>query len=522
MIIQMNKKTKVLLIVIITILVSILAFCQIYPLVIKNPPKDFKPIEISEAKSKPDINMTLSYLYNVSREKHPNGSEANYKVRDYIVSCLNEIKVQYDIQSVNLDEEFFIKDGKRIKENLEDIKSKYYKYLLKKARNKNIDDLMKNEFNYNSFDEFYTKEILNGKSIDEQVEEIISENKEKYKNHTLNNIIVKLGSTNNENAKDIVLVAHYDSALESYGAGDDGVCVASLLETIRCTKDEKFKNNVYIVFTDGEERNFWGAYELIEYKGFNPSLFINFDNSGNSGRLVLYHYNNYAAVKQYFSEIKNECSYSFANDILYDTENNSPDNMFVQAECSDAFVFDKNGYNTLDFALTGNSFYYHSSRDNFSNIDVKTLNNMTKSMIEMVKYYGNNDILLTQKENNIHFNLLNGVVISIDKNIYIILSIMLIIVDLIYIGILFKQHKKIWKKIFTILCVLGAIITLIVFKCFSFAFLIPPMIMLILEFIKNKKIKEITSIVLYELYLFVLVQPIFMIIQFMLWSGFGH
>lgn len=509
----MNKKIKILLIIIITIIVGIISYCQIYPLFIKNPSNDFKPIEILDAKNEPDIDMMLSYVYNISKEKHPVGTNSNYIVMDYITSCLDNMNVEYDIQRIDLDETFFIKNGNRTKEELERKKNDYYIQLQNKSKNNNVDELVRKELGYNSFDEFYSKEILNGESIDSLVQKKINEDIIKYKNQSLNNIIVKLGASNDKTAKNIVLVAHYDSEENSYGAGDDGICVSSLLETIRCNNCNNFMNNIYVVFTDGEEKNYWGAYELIENIDINPDLLINFDNSGNSGKLVLYHYSNSNIAKQYFEAVANECSYSFSNDILYNKNSN-----FYQGDCSDAFVFVEKKYATLDFAITGNPYYYHSSKDNFYNIDVNTLNNMTKSMMTIVQYYSNNKIELEKDSNNLHFNIMNGVMISINKTIYTVISIVLICIVFIYIIIMFKKHDKLWKKILSVLCLTGAILTLSIFKYFSCIASVPIIIMIIVEFIKNKKIKELTSLILLEFYLFVVLQPIMMLSQFIIWS----
>ncbi len=156
----MNKKIKVLSVFLLTIFVIVLAYCQIYPLYIINPSKNFEPISMADAKEMPDNNMTLSFLYNISKEKHPMGSEANYRVRDYIISCLSEMNVQYNVQTIDLDTDFFDKVETRTKTQLENKKNKYYEFLKNKAGNKSVDEFINNELGYDSFDSFYLNEIL--------------------------------------------------------------------------------------------------------------------------------------------------------------------------------------------------------------------------------------------------------------------------------------------------------------------------------------------------------------------------
>ncbi len=67
----MNKNKKLLLIILITIIVGIIGFIQVMPIVLEKPNKDFSPININQANNSQDNNMTLSFLYNITKEKHP-------------------------------------------------------------------------------------------------------------------------------------------------------------------------------------------------------------------------------------------------------------------------------------------------------------------------------------------------------------------------------------------------------------------------------------------------------------------
>ena len=129
----------------------ILGYIQVKPLFKNTPSENFKPINISEANlNKQDKNMTLSFLYNISKYKHPTGSDDIYKVRDYIISCLEQINAKYTIQTRNLDENFFteIKNDTRIK--LNGIKNDYYEMIKKQTQDGNVDSFIKNNSDYNS------------------------------------------------------------------------------------------------------------------------------------------------------------------------------------------------------------------------------------------------------------------------------------------------------------------------------------------------------------------------------------
>ena len=507
----MNKKLKILIIICTTIIISIIAYSQVLPLKIKHPSNDFKPIEIKDANANnQDNNMILSFLYNLSREIHPTGSEANYRVREYIEKCLTEMDVAYEIQSTELDEVFFEEKRQSFIDIMEDVKSNAYDEIKKYAKGKDVDSVVKAELGYNSFEEYFNTELMNGSTIEKEAQEYYDEKLAQYKGETLNNIFINL--SNQQEGQNILLVAHYDSDIESYGAGDDGIAVASLLETIRCSKDKNLKNNIYVLITDGEENNYWGAIEFIKNTNIDFDLVINFDNSGNSGNPNLYHYSNDSIAKQYFKSVKNETSYSFSNDLIY-----NPASEYFQGEVSDAFIFSEEGYNTLDFSLIGTPYYYHSKNDTFENIDVKSLNTLTKTMIELVDYYGNNNVIMDSAYKSVNFKIVNGLEFSVSKTMYLIVSVLLILANLIFTIIMFKKKEKIIKRILSILCIALATITLILLQNFSILISLPMVIYFITDYIKNKIAKEISRIVLFELYLLVILQPLIMIMQFIIW-----
>ena len=58
----------------------------------------------------------------------------------------------------------------------------------------------------------------------------------------------------------VVLVAHYDSTFGTPGAADDKASVAAMLETARALASAgRLRNDVVLIFTDGEEAGLLGA-----------------------------------------------------------------------------------------------------------------------------------------------------------------------------------------------------------------------------------------------------------------------
>lgn len=425
------------------------------------------------------------------------------------------MNIEYEIQTSNLDEDFFRRKNEQTDFRNFMIKMKEDLYTEAISEYKDIDLLIKDlkKEGYNSFDEYFNAEFLKGMDIDEFTEYSIEKNVQDYKDETLNNILIKLYSTNDENAQNIIFSAHYDCAEESYGAGDDGICVSGLLETIRCLKDKEYNNNnIFILFTDGEEDGYYGAYEFYDKNKINVDLIINFDNCGNVGKPILYRYTNDNLAKQYFKSVSNEVSYSLFNNTLFNTNSK-----FFRGDCSDFDAFSVCGYNSLDLAIIGNPKIYHNENDNFYNTDITTLKTLTKSMINMVNYYGNNNVELSNKQ-YVNFKLSSGFEFSLPKSLYIIVSGISLCIGFIYIILLFERKRKVILKIVSILLFLISLLSLIILKNLSLLCSIPLIILCIAEIIENKKIKFTFKLVSFEIYLFVIIQAFYYLLQYLIWS----
>jgi acetylornithine deacetylase/succinyl-diaminopimelate desuccinylase-like protein len=55
----------------------------------------------------------------------------------------------------------------------------------------------------------------------------------------------------------VVLAAHYDTTFGTPGAADDKSSVAAMLETARALGGEPSRNDIVMIFTDGEEVGYW-------------------------------------------------------------------------------------------------------------------------------------------------------------------------------------------------------------------------------------------------------------------------
>ena len=88
----------------------------------------------------------------------------------------------------------------------------------------------------------------------------------------------------------ILLTAHYDSALEGAGAGDDGLAAAALVEIARAlTAGPQLERTVILNLSGAEELWIAGAPRFLEHPWSRyVSAFVNLDSMGTRGRLLLF------------------------------------------------------------------------------------------------------------------------------------------------------------------------------------------------------------------------------------------
>ena len=102
-------------------------------------------------------------------------------------------------------------------------------------------------------------------------------------------LVAKIPGTNPTGA--VLMVAHYDSAPSGPGAGDDAASVAAIIEAIRALKTEPAaRNDLIVLFTDGEELGLLGAKGFVETQPAlsNIKVVLNFEMRGDHGPSMMF------------------------------------------------------------------------------------------------------------------------------------------------------------------------------------------------------------------------------------------
>ena len=175
----------------------------------------------------------------------------------------------------------------------------------------------------------------------------------------------------------LLLVTHYDSSpkkrigedSDSHGAADDGYGLSAVLELTRLLMEDAAKtplvNGVKILFTDGEEVGLYGA----KFASSDPrvtdkvSCLFNLEARGVRGPVVMFETSeNNRKLIELYQKAENPYTYSLATAIYRVMPNLTDFTPFIDA-----------GIPGLNFACLETLDYYHTSLDNFNNIDINTM-----------------------------------------------------------------------------------------------------------------------------------------------------
>ncbi|NET89769.1 MAG: M20/M25/M40 family metallo-hydrolase [Kamptonema sp. SIO1D9] len=251
---------------------------------------------------------------------------------------------------------------------------------------------------------------------------------------TVNNIIAKLeGTENTENA--ILLAAHYDSEPNSLGASDDGAAVAAILETIRALKASlPLKNDVIVLFTDGEEVGLLGAKAFVERHPWAKyiKLAVNFEARGTSGASFMFETSkNNDWLIQEFAKLT---THPFINSFASSLANLLPNE-------TDMTIFKKVGLAGLNFAYINDSFNYHSALDNLDNLDRRSLQHHGNYALAIARHFGNLNLETQSKVNAIYFDLFGLTLIHYSEAWVIPLAILVILLFILVVILGFRQGQ---------------------------------------------------------------------------------
>jgi hypothetical protein len=209
------------------------------------------------------------------------------------------------------------------------------------------------------------------------------------------NIIARLRGTESDGA--ILLMAHYDTVSTSPGAVDNGSGVAVLLEMMRVLKSmEPLKNDVIVLFTDGEESALLGAQAFADEHAWMSDIKI----ALNMGLL----YRGPAVIWATSSE-NGWLVREWARSVSGSASSSSPFSAFMVGD-TDLTPFLRAGITGIHF-LTSFSFpYYHTAGDRPEHLSPASIQHIGFQISEFVHHIGDLNLENTKAPDRVYFPIM--------------------------------------------------------------------------------------------------------------------
>ncbi len=193
----------------------------------------------------------------------------------------------------------------------------------------------------------------------------------------VNNVVATIPGTSPTGA--VLMVAHYDSAPSGPGAADNAASVAAILEAMRALKTgSAARNDLIVLFTDGEELGLLGAKAFVETQPAlsNIKVVLNFEMRGDYGPSMMF-------------QSKSQHSWLAARGPI-PTSNSVAE---AAAWCeTDLNVFLDAGIDGLSFGATGGIAGYHTELDNADSLDHRSLQSQGALALSTAREFGTVDL----------------------------------------------------------------------------------------------------------------------------------
>ena len=251
-----------------------------------------------------------------------------------------------------------------------------------------------------------------------------------------------------ENASDstayLMFVAHYDSRYSqpmpkqdtvwSYGAADDGYGVGVTLETVAHLLKQRadWNQGVKVLFTDAEEVGMYGMtaqWENNREVFDNVGLMINIEARGPMGPALLFETcpGSEKVMDLYADAAKYHYTYSLTT-VVYTFMPNFTD-----------FTIVKDYIPGMNFSTITDVNHYHTDKDNFSNINEKSIQHYGEQILPIAQEYVMNDkyadkdYFRTDKD-TVNFTIPLLGLFNFSKTIYLVINVVIFLLFLLVFG----------------------------------------------------------------------------------------
>ena len=224
---------------------------------------------------------------------------------------------------------------------------------------------------------------------------------------TVHNVLTRVEGQGTEGA--VLLVAHYDSFPHSPGAGDNGVGVAAVLETLRALRAYgPLSRDVIVLFSDAEELGLLGAQAFVREHRWVQDIacVVNLDGRGNRGPVLLMEVSPSSWVRSFSRGVARPWAYGLTSSLYRGMGGDTDFSVFRQA-----------GFFGYNLTFVHGVSAYHGPGDVPGELDVGLLQQMGEQCLSLVHQLGQKPDLLattTAQWLTVYFTLPWGGVVAYD------------------------------------------------------------------------------------------------------------
>ncbi|XP_052873852.1 endoplasmic reticulum metallopeptidase 1-like [Anopheles cruzii] len=258
------------------------------------------------------------------------------------------------------------------------------------------------------------------------------------------NVVVSVVPRSGWSGKYLLLNAHFDSAVTSPGAGDDGAMVVMMLEMMRnLAQLGSLRHGVLFLFNGCEENTMQGAHAFITGHPLASQVaaFINLDVAANSGREIMFQSGpNYPFLMAYY---RDHVKRPYANTLGEEVFQMGLVPSFTDYETLSLV----GGWPGLDFALSSYGYLYHTALDALETISAGTLQHIGDNVLGLVLGLANGDELGSMGRHAdgtaIFFDFMHLFLVYYTETTGIIINSVLAVIALgLIVGTLFMMIRK--------------------------------------------------------------------------------
>jgi Zn-dependent M28 family amino/carboxypeptidase len=158
--------------------------------------------------------------------------------------------------------------------------------------------------------------------------------------------------------------------------------LATLLEIARLYGSRNNENSIYILFTDGEETGLYGAIMAAQETALMDKIgfVINVEARGVQGAAYMFETSTKNdKIIDFYRQAQLPVSYSLATAVYT-----------VMPNMTDFTAFLAVGKQGLNFAVLDGLYYYHTPFDNYTNINVSSIQHYGSQILPLVEEYATN------------------------------------------------------------------------------------------------------------------------------------